>query len=194
MCFAVTHGHADHTGALLKLLEAYPDVKVAYHENEAAFISGGAQYNDLTGDHLVFNLAAKVLPKVNSSVIPSSEAVLLEGRSGDVSTYVKWMSKDVLLYHAVPGHTPGMVAFYHKPTKSVIGADSFMHISSWFPFSNAIKVEPGIPLRLGTASLKNTKKSQEKLASISEATTYFASHDAHVGASAESFRKFVSSW
>ena len=194
LCVAVTHGHADHVGALAKLIEAYPDADVVYHENEEPFISGGAQYTDLVGDNLPFNLARKVLPAINSSLLPSSEAIKLQGSSGDVATYIKWMSKDILQYYAVPGHTPGMVAYYHKPTKSVIAADSFMHVSSWFPFTNSLRIEPGIPLRLGTQSLKRTKESQVKLAGIADATTYFASHDLLEGTSGESFRSFVSSW
>lgn len=190
----LTHGHADHVGALAKLIEAYPDADIVYHENEEPFISGGAQYTDLVGDNLPFNLARKVLPAINSSLLPSSEAIKLQGSSGDVATYIKWMSKDILQYYAVPGHTPGMVAYYHKPTKSVIAADSFMHVSSWFPFTNSLRIEPGIPLRLGTQSLKRTKESQVKLAGIADATTYFASHDLLEGTSGESFRSFVSSW
>lgn len=192
-CAAVTHGHADHVGAIPQLLEMYPDVKVAYHEREEPFISGGAQYRDLEGDTWVFNLARKALPPLNTTLVPSDEAIKLAGSSGDVASYIKWMPKDFLLYHAVPGHTPGMVAFYHKPTKSVIAADSFMHISAWFPFSNALKIEPGIPLRLGTQNLKQARESQKKLAAVSDATTYFASHDKLSGVSAESFRKFASS-
>lgn len=194
---AVTHGHKDHTGALTRLLQAYPDVKVACHEDEEPFISGGAQYSDLEGDHWVYNLARKALPPshfaTNTSLLPSNEAIKLQGSSGDVSTYITWLPKDFLQYYAVPGHTPGMVAFYHKPTKSVVAGDSFMHISAWFPISNTRKITPGNPAGPVTQSLKRTKESQQKIAAIPDARTYFSSHDAHVGLSAESFREFVSS-
>lgn len=191
----MTHGHKDHTGALTKLLQAYPDAKVAYHEDEEPFISGGAQYSDLEGDHWVFNLARKALPPshfaTNTSLLPGKDAIKLQGPSGDVSTYVSWLSTGFLEYIAVPGHTPGMVALYHKPTKSVIAGDSFMHISAWFPFSKTLKVKPSNPAGPVTTNMKQTKESQQKLAGISDAATYFSSHDSQVGLSAESFRKFA---
>ena len=194
---AVTHGHKDHTGALTKLMKAYPDARVAYHEDEEPFISGGAQYSNLKGDHWVFNFARKALPPshfaTNTSLLPGNEAVKLQGSSGDVASYITWLSKDFLQYIAVPGHTPGMVAFYHKPTKSVIAGDSFMHISAWFPFSIGLNVKPSNPAGPVTTNMTQTKESQQKLAAMSDATSYFSSHDANVGLSAESFRRFTSS-
>lgn len=35
---AVTHGHHDHVGALVELMEAYPDAPVLLHEQEAPFL------------------------------------------------------------------------------------------------------------------------------------------------------------
>ena len=173
-------------------MEAFPQAQVAFHELEEPWITGGAQYSQVEGDHAVYNFARKALPPQNTTLLPSREAIKLQGSSGDVASYVKWMSKDVLQYHHAPGHTAGLVAFYHTPTKSLIAADSFMHVSNYFPFSNAISVEPGIPLRLATPSLKIAKESMQKLAAIPKVETYFASHDSKAGASAQSFRTFVS--
>ena len=38
------------------LLEAYPAAQLAFHEDEARFITGGGQYKDLSGDSLIFEL------------------------------------------------------------------------------------------------------------------------------------------
>lgn len=190
---AVTHAHGDHTAGLGRLLKSHPKAKVAYHELDAPYITGGAQYNDLEGDHTIFNLVKKIAPPINSTLLPSGQGVILDGGSGDVAAHVDWMSKNILQYYSVPGHTPGMIALYHKPTKSVIAADSFMHVSTIFPFSNKRLIVPGIPLRAFSQNLTQVKESQLKLAAISDATTYFASHDCLDGASAASFREaFVS--
>ena len=38
----MTHGHFDHAGGLPRLLEAYPEVPVLVHANEAPFLQGAA--------------------------------------------------------------------------------------------------------------------------------------------------------
>lgn len=38
----MTHGHFDHSGGLPLLLEAYPDVPVLVHADEAPFLQGAA--------------------------------------------------------------------------------------------------------------------------------------------------------
>lgn len=118
---------------------------------------------------------------------------MLKGESGDVASYADWMSKGVLQYYSVPGHTPGMMALYHQPTKSVIAADSFMHVSAIFPLSNTRFILPGVPLRMVSYNMTQVKESAQKLATINDATTYFASHDCLTGASAEAFRKAFAS-
>ena len=186
---AVTHAHEDHAAGLGSILEAFPEAKVGYHELAEPYITGGAQYNDLEGDHAMFNIVRKIAPPINSTLLPSAEGIALRGDSGDVASYANWMSKGVLQYHAAPGHVPGMLALHHKPTKSVIAADSFMHVSTIFPFSNTRFIAPGVPLRAFSQNMTQVKQSQLKLAAISDATTYFASHDCLNGTSAEAFKK-----
>lgn len=140
-----------------------------------------------------FNILKRfIFPAVNSSMIPSSRSLLLKGQSGDVSdvfTYANWLPRGVLEYHAVPGHTPGQVAFYHKPTGSVIAADAFVHLSKWWPFSSTKDVGLGAPLF--SANVEMVKGSQQNLAVLPGTKTIFASHDAGNGASAKAFKEFV---
>lgn len=188
----VTHGHSDHTGVLGKVLDLYPNIKVAYHEKEAPFLSGRKNYASVPGDNLQFNILKRLSPSINSTLIPSSRALLLKGQFGDVSdvfTYANWLPKGVLEYHAVPGHTPGQVAFYHKSTGSVIAADSFTHISAWWPFSHVKGISLGSPPF--SNSVEMVKGSQQNLAVLPGTRTFFPSHDAGNGVSAKAIKEFV---
>ncbi len=190
--FAVTHGHPDHTGALGKILDLYPSIKVAYHEKEAPYLSGGSSYASVPGDNLQFNILKRLSPGVNSTLVPQSRELLLKGQSGDVSdvfTYANWLPKGVLEYHAVPGHTSGQVAFFHKPTGSVIAADSFVHISAWWPFSNVKDIALSSPPF--SNSVEMVKGSQQNLAVLPGTKTFFPSHDAGTGVSAKTIKEFV---
>ncbi|KAL3160316.1 hypothetical protein ABBQ38_009706 [Trebouxia sp. C0009 RCD-2024] len=188
----VTHAHSDHTGALGQVVDAYPNVKVACHEREEVFLSGGKSYADLPGDNLQFNILKRLMPGSNSTMVPSSRLLLLKGQSGDVSdvfTYANWLPKGVLEYHAVPGHTPGQVAFFHKPTGSVIAADTFVHMSKWWPFSSTRDIGLGYPIF--SANIEMVKGSQQNLAVLPGTKTIFPSHDAGNGASAKAVKEFV---
>ena len=190
--FAVTHGHLDHTGVLAKVLDLYPNIKVAYHEKEEPFLSGGKSYASVPGDNLQYNILKRLSPGVNATLIPSSRALLLKGQSGDVSdvfTYANWLPKGVLEYHAVHGHTLGQVAFYHKPTGSVIAADSFVHISAWWPFSSVKDISLASPPFSNNVEM--VKGSQQNLAVLPGTKTFFSSHDAASGVNAKVIKEFV---
>ena len=193
---AVTHAHLDHTGALGKVLEAYPSVKVAFHTREEPYLVGGGHYADLDGDNAFFNTWKRIRPAlaVNSTLVPASRALQFKEESGDVAdvfTYTNWLEKGVLTYHAVPVHTPGQVAFFHKPTGTVIAADSFTHLSSWWPLSNTKDLRPGIPFKLVTPSIELTKASQKNLADLSGTKAFFPSHDHGSGISAQEMKEYV---
>ena len=180
-------------GVLGQVLDTYPNVKVAFHEKEEPFLLGRQSYADLSGDTLSFNILKHfVFPAVNSSMIPSGRSLLLKGQSGDVSdvfTYANWLPRGVLEYHAVPGHTPGQVAFFHKPTASVIAADAFVRMSAWWPFSSTKDVGLGVPIF--SANVEMMKGSQQNLAVLPGTKTIFPSHDAGNGASAKAVKEFV---
>ena len=173
------------------MLEAFPEAKVVFHQEEEQFINGSRQYSEQEGDHFGFSLARNILPTQAAARLPNSKVIKLHNSTGDLALHVKWMSADVLQYHHVPGHSPGMVAFYHTPTKAMIAADAFMHVSNLFPLSETYKVEPGMPLRPFTPKIQQAKDSIKKLAAVAEAETYFASHDCLAGVSASSCRRYA---
>ena len=60
----MTHSHPDHVGALPKLLQAYPNISVAYHESEQPLLSGKGKYADLPGDNIQYNLVKRFIPSM----------------------------------------------------------------------------------------------------------------------------------
>jgi len=179
-------------GALPKLLQAYPNISVAYHENEQPFLSGNGKYADLPGDNIQYNLMKRFIPQACSTIVPNGRALLLKGQSGDVSdafTSVLWLPKGILEYHAVPGHSPGQLAFFHKPTRSVVTGDAVVHTSAWFPFSAVRNICLKSPP--GNFNTKLMKESQQMLAALPGAEMFFPSHDANNGVSARALKQFV---
>ena len=168
---AVTHGHLDHTGSLAQLLDIYPSTKVAYHEREALYMSGGGSYRNLQGDHMSHEILKYVIPRVNSTVVPKDREIILLGQSGDVSDFVKpsgWLPKSFLEYHLVPGHTPGQLAILHKPSGSLLTAETCMNAPSTWPWSQSGPNEVSMPLKFGTYSWQLAKESLQNHFSQSE--------------------------
>ena len=191
MCFAATHGHADHTGALSTLLDLYPNVKVAYHKQEKAYLVGGGSYGDLQGDTNIFNMF-KHLFKFNTTLVPKSRSLILTGESGDLSEVFSPIPRGNLEFHTVPGHTPGQIAILHKPTASLIAADSIMQLPPWWPWSYLGQPVVHNPVAIGSFSMQLVRKSQEKLAALPGVRTYFPSHDDSRGVPKEQLTAFLS--
>lgn len=188
----VTHGHLDHTGSLGQLLDTYPSTKVAYHEKEAVYMSGGGSYRNLQGDHKLHEILKYIIPHLNSSLVPKDREIILTGQSGDVSDFVKpsnWLSKNVLEYYLVPGHTPGQLAILHKPSGSLLTAETCMNAPSTWPWSQSGPNEVSMPLKFGTYSWQLAKESLQNIANLSGVQTYFPSHDTGTGLSSKVFKE-----
>ncbi len=69
---AVSHGHLDHVGALPKLLQMYPDLKVVIHEAESEHLTGleGYFYKQDQSAQLKFLTWIKLLPASEFKVMP----------------------------------------------------------------------------------------------------------------------------
>ena len=186
----MTHGHLDHAGLLPWALDKYPDVPFAVHEAEQPFVTGNQQYQQLKGDTWTFTLGKYYMPRLNAS-LPSNRQIILEGSTGDVSSFASWVPSGLLTFHHVPGHSPGQVAYLHHSTKSMITGDVITNMATAFPISRNGKIKCDNPFLMPTHLYGDMKKSQHTLAKVGGVDTYFPSHDDGTGVSFAEFQSFV---
>lgn len=116
----LTHGHFDHVGAILELIEHW-NVPVYAHEAEIPFLTGKQSYPE--ADPTVNGgLVAKI-----SSYFPNEPI--------NLGTHVKPLPtdgtipplKDWVWIHT-PGHSPGHVSFFREADRALIAGDAFVTV------------------------------------------------------------------
>jgi glyoxylase-like metal-dependent hydrolase (beta-lactamase superfamily II) len=107
----VTHGHVDHIGGLGYLRERWK-VPVFAHAEEIPFMRGEKRYRELRPAPMVHRVMARFAPEV---AYPGLEVQSLAG--GDVLAGME-------VVH-VPGHSPGMIALWHRKERFCLAADAF---------------------------------------------------------------------
>jgi len=114
----LTHGHFDHTGAIMKLLEEWK-VPVYCHYLELPYLSGKSSYPppDPTVDGGLMAKMAWIYPQ---------KPINLEGRlnilppDGSVPFLPGWR------YIYTPGHAPGHVSFFRESDRVLIAGDAIV--------------------------------------------------------------------
>jgi len=99
----LTHAHGDHIAGLDELRAAFPGVRAAVHQNEAAF---------LTDPEL--NLSAGFGPPVVAR--PADDLL----RGGEILT----LSGSTWTVLNTPGHSPGGITLYHPESKIAFAGDT----------------------------------------------------------------------
>lgn len=99
----LTHAHADHIAGLEELRRAFPKVPVSLHRAERDWLGDPEQ--NLSG------LAGAPISAGPAEILLSDRDELKLGTS--VWTVIH-----------VPGHSPGSVALYHEPSKTLISGDA----------------------------------------------------------------------
>ncbi len=116
----LTHGHFDHVGAIVDLLEKWP-VPVYAHKDELPYLTGKESYPEPDAS-VDGGLVAKMSP-------------MFPNHSIDISEYVKPLPDD----HSVPGmqgwewihtpgHTKGHVSLFREEDRSLIAGDAFVTV------------------------------------------------------------------
>ncbi|WP_134700736.1 MBL fold metallo-hydrolase [Ammoniphilus sp. YIM 78166] len=116
----LTHGHFDHVGAIIELVEHW-DVPVYAHELELPFLTGQMSYPE-PDPTVEGGMVAKMSPLFPNQPIHLGNHVQMLPSDGSVPELqgFRWIH--------TPGHTPGHVAFFREEDRSLIAGDAFVTV------------------------------------------------------------------
>jgi glyoxylase-like metal-dependent hydrolase (beta-lactamase superfamily II) len=126
----ITHQDIDHIGSLPSILKESPQpIEVLANELEKPYIQGDQQLLRITPEAIA-QAAAKLPDSMPSERRKAFIATLENPPHGPVDTTV--VDGQELPYCGgitiinTPGHTPGHISLYHKPSKTLIAADAMV--------------------------------------------------------------------
>ncbi|MFT9598631.1 MBL fold metallo-hydrolase [Mesobacillus sp.] len=116
----LTHGHFDHVGALVELVERW-DVNVFAHELELPYLSGVKNYPepDPTVDGGLLAKASKLYPNEAIKLGSRVKALPLDGTVPEMAGW-RWVH--------TPGHTPGHISLFREADRTLIAGDAFVTV------------------------------------------------------------------
>jgi Zn-dependent hydrolases, including glyoxylases len=121
----VTHQDIDHIGGIKDILDELPEVKVLAHGEDEPYIKG---------EKKLVRVNANFMERINHLSEEEQKKVLyiFENTSAPVDITLADGEEladcgGIVVIHT-PGHTPGHICLYHKPTKTLIVGDA-MNIS-----------------------------------------------------------------
>ncbi|RGB42048.1 beta-lactamase-like protein [Rhizophagus diaphanus] len=179
----LTHGHFDHTGALLKLLNDYKDIKIVMGENEIPFVVHGKKYSEITGDTLTYQLLKHFFAEGKAIGNEDRVIAIKEGREDEFEFH-----NDLRPIFTV-GHTPGSLSYLHVPTNIILIGDLVFN----FPLIQIpiFSAKNNISIPITSFSVSDSKNSIKKIVEMeSEVNFVFPAHDLYQnGISIEEFKQ-----
>lgn len=155
----LTHGHFDHTGSLVELLEHW-DVPVYAHEYELLYLTGDKRYPEPdTG--VEGGMLAKLSSLYPIEPVNISNNLKQLPPSGMVPNLPDWK------WIHVPGHAPGQVAFFRENDGVLIAGDAFVTVKQDSLYKVLVQKKQvcGPPVYL-TTNWKMAEESLEKLVKL----------------------------
>lgn len=117
----LTHGHFDHVGAIVELLEHWKGTPVYAHQLELPYLTGKKSYPqpDATVEG---GMIAKMSPMFPIEPIDLGTSVQALPEDGTVPYMpgFRWIH--------TPGHTPGHVSFFRDQDRALIAGDAFVTV------------------------------------------------------------------
>jgi glyoxylase-like metal-dependent hydrolase (beta-lactamase superfamily II) len=152
----LTHGHFDHVGALVELVERW-GVNVFAHELEMPYLSGVKNYPepDPTVDGGLLAKAAKLYPNEAIKLGSRVKALPLDGTVPEMDGW-RWVH--------TPGHTPGHISLFREADRTLIAGDAFVTVKQESLYKVVTqKKEISGPPRYLTPDWTAARKSVEEL-------------------------------
>nr|WP_309101354.1 MBL fold metallo-hydrolase [Fredinandcohnia onubensis] len=155
----LTHGHFDHVGAIVELVERW-NVPVYAHELEMPFLTGQESYPE-PDSSVEGGMVAKMSPLFPNEPIQLGSHVEKLPSDGTVPHLpeFRWIH--------TPGHAPGHVSFFRESDRALIVGDAFVTVKQE-SFYKVITQELEIsgPPRYLTTDWQAAKRSVETLAKL----------------------------
>jgi glyoxylase-like metal-dependent hydrolase (beta-lactamase superfamily II) len=116
----LTHGHFDHIGGIVKLIETWK-VPVFAHPLEFPFLTGKEDYPE-PDSSVEGGLLAKISSIYPHEAIDITDALLPLPSGGEVPFLPGWR------WIHTPGHSPGHVSFFRDHDQLLIAGDAFITV------------------------------------------------------------------
>ncbi|OAS14867.1 MBL fold metallo-hydrolase [Paenibacillus oryzisoli] len=116
----LTHGHFDHVGGVIDLVEAW-NVTVYAHELEIPYLTGQASYPEPDGS-VEGGLIAKISPLFPNEPINLGRHVQALPSNGSIPGMPGWR------WIHTPGHTPGHVSLFRDKDRALLAGDAFVTV------------------------------------------------------------------
>lgn len=155
----LTHGHFDHVGALLELVDKW-DIPVYAHPLELPYLTGEKNYPEPDWS-VEGGLVAKMSPMFPNEPIQVGDHIETLPDDGTVPFL------DDFEWIHTPGHSPGQVALFRESDKTLIAADTFVTVKQEYLYKVMTQEkEISGPPRYLTTDWEAARRSVEKLAEL----------------------------
>lgn len=155
----LTHGHFDHVGGLVELLETW-NVPVYAHESEFPYLIGELSYPepDSTVEGGMLAKISAIYPNEPINIRPYLKPLPKDGQLPGLEEW-KWIH--------TPGHAPGHVSLFRERDGLLISGDAFVSVRQ-DSFYKVLTQKPEVcgPPRYLTTDWQSAKTSVETLLSL----------------------------